>query len=482
MKTIIEPFRIKSVEPIRLTSRSERNALLRKAGYNLFQIPADDVTIDFLTDSGTAALSSEQWSALMRADESYAGAASFFRFERTVQSIFGFRHILPVHQGRAGERLLFKQMVGPGQIIPSNTHFDTTRANIESLGATALDLPCSEWRNCDAGAAFSGNIDLEQLKNLIDGTASGAVPLALLTVTNNACAGQPVSIENIREASHLLRSRQIPLFIDAARFAENAYLIHERDNQYNSSSIKSIACEMFSYADGCLMSCKKDGIANIGGFIGLNDLELAERLKEEMIVTEGFPTYGGLSGRELETIAVGLNEAVQEEYLRYREASALFLHRGLKGVGVPVISPSSLHAVYVDAAAMFPHISAVDLPGQALACELYREAGIRSCEIGTAMFGKVDAKTGETICASRELVRLALPRRVYTQSHYEYVIEAFDNIIKRSSQVHGFRFKTQSKRLRHFTAVFEPVETEASSLLDDLDVAQFCPREPAYEI
>ena len=482
MKTIIEPFRIKAVEPIRLTSKSERRVLLRKAGYNLFQIPADDVTIDFLTDSGTAALSSEQWSALMRADESYAGAASFFRFERTVQSIFGFRYVLPVHQGRAGERLLFKQMVGPGQIVPSNTHFDTTRANIESLGATALDLPCSEWRACDAGAAFSGNIDIAQLENVLDSTEAGAVPLALLTVTNNACAGQPVSMQNILETSRLLKSRKVPLFIDAARFAENAYLIHERDSEYKSRSIASVVGEMFSHADGCLMSCKKDGIANIGGFIGLNDPGLAEKLKEEMIVTEGFPTYGGLSGRELETIAVGLHEAIQEDYLRYREAAALFLHHGLKDAGVPVICPSSLHAVYVDAAAMFPHISAVDLPGQALACELYREAGIRSCEIGTAMFGKVDEKTGATTCASRELVRLALPRRVYTQSHYEYVIEAFENILKRSSRVHGFRFARQAKRLRHFTAVFEPVETETSSVLDDLDAAQFCPSEPAYEI
>ncbi|HNB22214.1 MAG TPA: tryptophanase [Candidatus Melainabacteria bacterium] len=482
MKTVIEPFRIKAVEPIRLTSAAERNELLQKAGYNLFQIPAQDVTIDFLTDSGTAALSSEQWSALMRADESYAGAASFYRFQRTVQSIFGFRYVLPVHQGRAGERLLFRQMAGPDQIVPSNTHFDTTRANIESLGAIALDLPCSEWHAGDAAAPFSGNIDLDQLEHLLGSTEYGAVPLALLTVTNNACAGQPVSMQNIKEASRLLKSRQIPLFIDAARFAENAYLIHERDSEYSSRSIASIAGEMFSYADGCLMSCKKDGIANIGGFIGLNDPVLAEKLKEEMIVTEGFPTYGGLSGRELETIAVGLNEALQEDYLRYREAAALFLHRGLQEIGVPVISPSSLHAVYVDAAAMFPQISAVDLPGQALACELYREAGIRSCEIGTAMFGKVDEKTGATICASRELVRLALPRRVYTQSHYEYVIEAFENILKRSSHIHGLRFKTQSKRLRHFTAVYEPVETEASPLLNDLDVQQFCPCEPAYEI
>lgn len=481
MKTIIEPFRIKAVEPIRLTSRAERNALLEKSGYNLFQIHAQDVTIDFLTDSGTAALSSEQWSALMRADESYAGAASFFRFERAVQSIFGFRYTLPVHQGRAAERLLFKQMVSADHIVPSNTHFDTTRANIESLGAVALDLPCAEWRTCDAGAAFSGNIDLVQLENLLNSTEYGVIPLVLLTVTNNACAGQPVSMQNVRETSRLLKRHQIPLFLDAARFAENAYLIHERDSEFSSRSIAGIAGEMFAYADGCLMSCKKDGIANIGGFIGVNELELAEKLKEEMIVTEGFPTYGGLSGRELETIAVGLNEALQEDYLRYREAAALYLHSGLQEIGVPVVSPSSLHAVYVDAAEMFPHVSAVELPGQALACELFREAGIRTCEIGTAMFGRVDEKTGATICASRELVRLALPRRVYTQSHYEYVIEAFENILRRRSHIRGLKFKTQSKRLRHFTAVYEPLDTDVSSLLNSPVVQKFCPDEPACE-
>lgn len=482
MKTIIEPFRIKAVEPIHLTTKCERNSLLLKAGYNLFQIPAQAVTIDLLTDSGTAALSSEQWAALMRADESYAGAASFYRFERAVQSIFGFRHVLPVHQGRAGERLLFKQMLRADQIVPSNTHFDTTRANIESLGAIALDLPCSAWRDADSADPFAGNIDLAQLKLILDSTDPGGVPLAILTVTNNACAGQPVSMQNIKETSRLLRRFKIPFFLDAARFAENAYLIRERESGYSSRSISSIAGEMFGYADGCLMSCKKDGIANIGGFIALNDPHLAQRLKEEMIVTEGFPTYGGLSGRELETIAVGLNEAIQEDYLRYREAAALFMHRGLRDVGVPVISPSSLHAVYVDAAAMFPHISACDLPGQALACELFREAGIRSCEIGTAMFGKVDEKNGETICAPRELVRLALPRRVYTQSHYEYVIEAFENILKRSSQIHGLRFKSQAQRLRHFTAVYEPIETEVSSTLSEIELENCWNGEPAYEI
>jgi len=482
MKTIIEPFRIKAVEPIHLTTKSERNSFLIKAGFNLFQIPAQNVTIDLLTDSGTAALSNEQWAALMRADESYAGAASFYRFESAVRSIFGFRHVMPVHQGRAAERLLFQQMVRPGQIVPSNTHFDTTRANIESLGANALDLPCQAWRESDSEEHFAGNIDIERLKQLLDSTDSGAVPMALLTVTNNACAGQPVSMQNIRETSKLLRRRQIPFFIDAARFAENAFLIQQREAAYADRSISSIVSEMFSYVDGCLMSCKKDGIANIGGFIAVNDDALADRIKEEMIVTEGFPTYGGLSGRELETIAVGLGEAIQEDYLRYRQAAAQFLHFGLRKIGVPVVCPPSLHAIYVDAAAMFPHIPASQLPGQALACELYREAGIRSCEIGTAMFGKTDHETGEQICAPKELVRLALPRRVYTQSHYEYVIEAFKNITKRRHLVQGLRFKAQAQKLRHFTAVFEPIESEIVSIFCQLDVEKYLTADLAYEI
>lgn len=464
MKTIIEPFRTKVVEPIYFTSSDQREAMLLSAGYNLFQIRASDVTIDFLTDSGTAALSSEQWSALMRADESYAGAASFYRFEKSVKSIFGFSEILPVHQGRAAERILFSALVNAGQTVPSNTHFDTTRANLEARGATALDLPCQAWKQSDSSAPFAGDIDLCALEELLCKLESSLPPLAILTITNNACAGQPVSMHNIRETSRLLKRYRVPLYIDAARFAENAYLIQQREDGYKSQSVSNIVTEMFSYADGCLMSCKKDGIANIGGFIALNDFALATKLKVEMIVTEGFPTYGGLTGRDLETISIGLSEAISEDYLCYREASARFLHSGLKKIGIPVISPSALHAVYVDAAAMLPHIKPCDLPGQALACELYLEAGIRSCEIGSAMFGKTDPETGEIICAPRELVRLALPRRVYSQSHYEYVIEAFANIYKRRSSIHGLKITKQAPTLRHFTAVYEPISDAAAAM------------------
>ncbi len=482
MKTIIEPFRTKVVEPIFFTSQGEREALLACAGYNLFKLNASDCTIDFLTDSGTAALSSDQWSALMRADESYAGASSFHRFEKSVKSIFGFKEVLPVHQGRAAERLLFSELVKPGQKIPSNTHFDTTRANLEARGATAVDLPCRAWADGDSAASFAGNVDLAELERLLCEAEPGMIPFAMLTVTNNACGGQPVSMRNIRQTSQLLKRHQIPLFIDAARFAENAYLIQQREEKYSSSPISTIVEEMFRYADGCLMSCKKDGIANIGGFIALNDSNLVEKLKVEMIVTEGFPTYGGLSGRDLETIAIGLYEAINEDYLRYREASARFLHDRLKRIGIPVISPPALHAVYVDAAAMLPHIPPLELPGQALACELYREAGIRSCEIGTAMFGKSDPETGSSVCAPRELVRLALPRRVYSQSHYEYVIEAFSNINQRRSSIRGLKITKQAEKLRHFTAVYEPIEKNSHSINYDSEMEGFNVNRVLYEI
>lgn len=453
MKTIIEPFRAKVVESIHFKTCEERQGLLEAAGYNLFRLKAEDVTIDLLTDSGTSAMSSEQWAALMRGDESYAGAASFFRFEEAVRNIFGFEQVIPVHQGRAGERILFSQLTA-GQIIPSNTHFDTTRANIEARGATALDLPCKEWCESDESAPFAGNIDLEKLEQLLDENAHGTIPFVLMTVTNNACAGQPVSLNNLRMTKMLLDEYDIPIIIDAARFAENAYLIQQRESECRNKSVRRIAREMFSYADCCLMSCKKDGLANIGGFIALRDAKLAATLKTELILTEGFPTYGGMTGRDLETIAIGLGEVVNEDYLAYRAASARYLAFGLQREGIPIVSPPGLHAIYVDAGAMLPDIDPRQLPGQALACQVYLEGGIRSCEIGTAMFGS--GSGADQRIASRELVRLALPRRVYSQSHFDYVIEAFANV-KSRADVAGMRIVWQAPRLRHFTAVFEPL-------------------------
>ncbi|MDX2107573.1 MAG: tryptophanase [Candidatus Melainabacteria bacterium] len=456
IKTIIEPFRIKVVEPIPFTTRAKRAEMLEEAGYNLFQIDAQNVTIDMLTDSGTSALSSRQWSALMLGDESYAGASSFHHFKNTVKNIFGFSQVLPVHQGRAAERILFSELVKPGNIVPGNAHFDTTRANIELRGAKAIDLPCKA-RVEASDEDFLGNIDLEQLEDLIQTTGADNIPLVIMTITSNTCAGQPVSMHNIAAVSKLLKKYDIPLYIDAARFAENAYFVKNYEQGYKERTILSIAQEMFSYAQGAMMSCKKDGLANIGGFIALNDRDLAERLKVNLIVSEGFPTYGGLTGRDLETIAVGLTEVLEDDYLNYRAASARFLWRGLNRLSVPLIQKPALHAVYVDAAAMLPHIEPEQLPGQVLASELFLEGGIRTCEIGTAMFGKTNEKTGKQICAKRELVRLALPRRVYTQSHFEYVIEAFANIQERKDKLSGFSIAHEAPVLRHFTAVFSKV-------------------------
>lgn len=458
MKTIIEPFRAKVVEPIQFKTREERQELLEKAGYNLFQLRAEDVTIDLLTDSGTSAMSSEQWSALMRGDESYAGASSYFRFEEAVKKTFGFDQVIPVHQGRAAERILFSELVKPGQIVPSNTHFDTTRANIEARGARAIDLPSREWRESDESASFAGNIDLELLNDLLNDSPAGSIPFVLMTITNNACGGQPVSLENMISTRRLAERFGVPIVIDAARFAENAYLIQQREHGCATKSVRRIARELFECAAAALMSCKKDGLANIGGFIALRDAKLAERLKTELILTEGFPTYGGLTGRDLETIATGLNEVVNEDYLAYRAASARFLARGLIREGVPIISPPGLHAIYVDAGKLLPHIEPRNLPGQALACRMYLDAGIRSCEIGTAMFGS--GKDDKEITAQRELVRLALPRRVYSQSHYEYVIEAFSNAGKHDD-ISGMRIVWQAPRLRHFTAIYEPLAQSA---------------------
>jgi len=457
MKTIIEPFRIKVVEPIRMTTRQEREAYLREAGYNLFLIKAEHVIIDLLTDSGTAAMSSEQWAAMMRGDESYAGSASFYRFEAVVRDIFGFKHVIPTHQGRAAERILFSILCRPGHIVPSNTHFDTTRANIEYVGAEAVALPIPEFYKPSVEHPFKGNMDTEALRALIRRVGPERIPLVMLTVTNNSGGGQPVSMANIREVKAICVEYGIPLYLDACRFAENAYFIKLREEGYAHKSVREIAREMFSYADGCTMSAKKDGLANIGGFLCTNDDRLAQQEKDLLILTEGFPTYGGLAGRDLEAIAVGLQEVLDEDYLQYRFASTRYLGRHLTEAGVPIVQPPGGHAIYIDAGAMLPHIPPLQYPAQALAVELYREAGIRSVEIGSVMFGKRDPRTGEEIPAPMELVRLAIPRRVYTQSHIDYVIEAILEVYKRRETIRGYRILWQAPFLRHFTARFEPL-------------------------
>jgi tyrosine phenol-lyase len=457
MRTIIEPFKIKSVEPIRMTTASEREDKLRQAGYNVFLLSAEDVLIDLLTDSGTAAMSAEQWAAVMRGDEAYAGSRSWFRFETAVRDVFGFRHVLPTHQGRAAERILFSVLCRPGDVVPNNTHFDTTRANCEATGAEARDLVIPEGRVPSARHPFKGNMDVAALRALIAEVGRERIPLCMLTVTNNSGGGQPVSMANVREVSGVCREHGIPLYIDACRFAENAYFIKLREDGYAARSPTDIARELFSYADGCTMSAKKDGMANIGGFLATNDDQLALLERNLLILTEGFPTYGGLAGRDLDAIAVGLHEALDEDYLLYRITSTTYLGEHVSRAGVPIVQPPGGHAVYLDASAFFPHIPPVELPGQALVVELYREAGIRSVEIGTVMFGRRDPATGAETTAPMELVRLAIPRRVYTQSHVDYVVEAILNLWHRRDGVRGYRFVEQAPVLRHFTARFAPV-------------------------
>lgn len=457
MKTIIEPFRIKSVEPIRMTSREEREARLKEAAYNVFLLRSEDVLIDLLTDSGTSAMSSAQWGAMMRGDESYAGSPSFFRFEEAVRDIFGFRHVLPTHQGRAAERILFSVMCKPGDVVPNNTHFDTTRANVEFVGANAVDLVIAEGRKPEARHPFKGNMDVAALGRLISEVGPERIPLCLITITNNSGGGQPVSMENVRAVSTLCRTNKIPLYIDACRFAENAYFIKQRESGYLDKVPLAIAQELFSYADGCTMSAKKDGMVNMGGFLATNQTSLADRARDLLILTEGFPTYGGLAGRDLEAIAVGLYEALNEDYLLYRITSTTYLGEHIARAGVPIVQPPGGHAVYIDAAAFFPQIPNLQLPGQALVVELYREAGIRGVEIGTVMFGRRDPETGVESAAPMELVRLAIPRRVYTQSHVDYVVEAILNVWERRAAVRGYRFLEQAPFLRHFTARFAPL-------------------------
>ncbi len=447
-KTIIEPFRIKSVEPIRWTTREQREGLLRAAHYNLFLLQADDVLIDLLTDSGTGAMSTHQWAAVMEGDESYAGSRSFDHFKSSVQDIFGYTHVIPTHQGRAAERILFRVMCKQGDVVPNNTHFDTTRANVESVGAEAIDVLLPEGGQPETRLPFKGNMDVAALEELIARVGREHIPLVMLTVTNNSGGGQPVSMENARAVSEVCHKHGIPLYFDACRFAENAYFIKLREPGYADKTPKQIAQEMFALGDGCTMSAKKDGMANIGGFLCTNDDILARQEKDLLILTEGYPTYGGLAGRDLEAVAVGLQESLQEDYLRYRIASTAYLGDHIAEHGVPIVQPPGGHAIYLDAKAFLPHIPVEQFPGVALAAELYLEGGIRSVEIGSLMFGEA---------AKMELVRLAIPRRVYTQSHIDYVVEIILKVWERRSLIKGLRLTYEAPFLRHFTAHLEPV-------------------------
>ena len=454
MKTIIEPFRIKMVEPIKLTTRSERKRLIRNAHYNTFLLRAEDVIIDLLTDSGTSAMSSEAWAAMMRGDESYAGARSWYRFRDTVKDIFGFKQVIPTHQGRAAEHILFGVMVKPDSIVPNNTHFDTTRGNIEFVGGIPVDLPCAEADDLDSDDPFKGNMDIEGLEKLVAEHGPERIPVIMVTITNNSGGGQPVSMANIRDISRIARSAGIPFYIDACRFAENAHFIKHREKGFENTAPIDIAREMFSYADGCTMSAKKDSFGNIGGFLCTNDAELALKERNILIMTEGFPTYGGLAGRDLEAIAVGLRETLDEHYLDYRLLSTRYVVERLRESGIPVMAPAGGHAVYLDARRFLPHIEPLQYPGQSLSIELYIEAGVRTVEIGTVMFG-LDAHTGEERPARLDLLRLAIPRRVYTQSHMDYVLEAIYLVWERREKVRGMKIVKAPQFLRHFTAHFE---------------------------
>ncbi len=447
-KTIIEPFRIKSVEPIRWTTRQQRVRMLEAAHYNLFLLHADNVLIDLLTDSGTGAMSTHQWAAIMEGDESYAGSRSFDRFRNSIQDICGFNHVIPTHQGRAAERILFSVMCKKGDIVPNNTHFDTTRANVEATGAEALDLLIPEGKQPSFNHPFKGNMDVAALEELIARVGRERIPLVMLTVTNNSGGGQPVSMENARAVSAICKRHNIPFYFDACRFAENSWFIKLREPGYAEKTPKEIAQEMFRLGDGCTMSAKKDGMANIGGFLCTNDDLLAQQERDLLILTEGYPTYGGLAGRDLEAIAVGIQEALQEDYLRYRIASTAYLGNHIAAAGVPIVQPPGGHAIYLDARAFLPHIPSNEFPGVALAAELYLEGGVRSVEIGTLMFAGA---------AQMDLVRLAIPRRVYTQSHIDYLVEVIIEVFTNRFKIRGLRLTYEAPFLRHFTARLEPV-------------------------
>ena len=458
MKTIIEPFRIKMVEPLKLTTPAQREEILRRAHFNPFLIPAEDVLVDLLTDSGTSAMSSEQWAGMLRGDESYAGARSWYRFEAVMKELTGMPHVLPTHQGRASERILFELLGGPGKVVPSNNHFDTTRANVEHSGAEAVDLVIDEGRRPRGRHPFKGNLDPAKLEDLLARVGRDRVPVVMVTVTNNSGGGQPVSLANLRAVRAVCDRHRVPLFLDACRFAENAYFIKLREPGEGGREARAIARAMFDLADGATISAKKDGLVNIGGVLLMRDDALAARANNLLILTEGFVTYGGLAGRDLEAMAQGFREVLEEDYLQYRIRSVAYLGEHLLAAGVPTVEPPGGHAVYLDAAAFCPHIPPAQFPGQALVCALYRHAGIRGVEIGSVMFGGVDPVTGaERRPPAMELVRLAVPRRVYTQSHIDYVIEAAAEVFARRGDLRGLRIVEAPAALRHFTARFEEV-------------------------
>jgi tryptophanase len=457
--TIIEPFRIHSVEPLAILTESERRNAIVHSHYNLFELPARLVTIDLLTDSGTGAMSRDQWAALQHGDESYAGSPSWEIFHRAVTDLFPYRHIIPTHQGRAAERILFSIVGGQGKLVPSNTHFDTTRANIEYTGAQAIDLVIPEGKDPQSRHPFKGNIDLEALESLLRTHGRETIPVVMLTVTNNSGGGQPVSLANISATKKLCERYGIPLFLDACRFAENAWFIRSREEGQGTRSVTEIVREMASYADGMTMSAKKDPMGNIGGWLAVNDDELAEQARSMLILTEGFPTYGGLAGRDLEAIAVGLHEAVDHDYLQYRITSTRYLGDALSDAGVPVVQPIGGHAVYIDARSLLPQIAPLQFPGQAVAVALYEIGGVRGCEIGSVMFGR--QPDGSDRPAAMELVRLAIPRRTYTQSHIDYVIEVGHELVRRAPSLMGYRITNNATTLRHFTAHFEPITSSS---------------------
>lgn len=456
-RTVIEPFRIKTVEPIAMTSREDRESFLRSANYNPFKLKSEQVIIDLLTDSGTSAMSAEQWAGMMRGDESYAGSVSWQRLERVVRDLTGYPHILPTHQGRAAERILYSHLGGEGKVFLNNTHFDTTRANIEYSGAEAIDCVTPEASKAESDFPFKGNADVERMARLVDERGAQNIGAIILTVTNNSGGGQAVSMANARDVRDLCRSKGILFILDACRIAENAWFIKQDEPGYGGKSCREIASEMFALADGCVMSAKKDALVNMGGFLALNDAELAEHCTSVLIITEGYTTYGGLSGRDMEAIAIGLDEIFNEDYLRYRTRSTAYLGEHLHALDIPVIRPIGGHAVYIDAGKLYDHLPVDQYPGQSLVCELYRMAGIRSVEIGSVMFGKYDAD-GNLIPAPRELVRLAIPRRVYTQSHVDYIIEAFERVRDERRSAPGYRITWEPKFLRHFTSDFEPIQ------------------------
>lgn len=458
MKFPSEPFKIKVVEPIRRTTREERDRLLREAGYNLFHVPAESVSIDLLTDSGTSAMSDHQWAGLMLGDESYAGSKNYYHLEETVRSIFGYKHVIPTHQGRMAENLLFSTVVKPGMCVPNNIHFDTTRANIEHQGAQALDVVIKEAYDPHCELSFKGNMDLARLEEAITRVGQDRIPLVMVTITNNSGGGQPVSMENIRQTRTLLNRYNIPLFFDACRFAENCFFIKEREPEFAGTSMLDIARELFSYGDGCTMSAKKDGLVNIGGFLTLNHEQWAQDITNMLILVEGFPTYGGLAGRDLEAMARGLSEVLDEDYLRFRVGQVRYLGELLDQAGVPILKPIGGHAVYLNAKEFLPHIPQTQFPAQSLVVSLYRDYGIRGVEIGTLMFGKHDTATGRTIHPELEMVRLAIPRRVYTNMQILYVAESIIELYQRREMIHGLSLTYEAPVLRHFTARFEELQ------------------------